>query len=157
MRVLYFVMCSLFWASTAIAQTGVSFTTVVTNPNSPVDVQADQLEVDQETGKAVFTGNVRATQEKMQLGAARIEIDYDEDERKLRGMVASGSVLFVSPNEEAEAENAVYDPEAGTLEMWGSVLVLQGGTAISGERLRINLTTGQAEIIGKVRTVFGSD
>lgn len=157
MTLIRMITLGLFLATAATAQTGISFTTVVSDPNAPVDVKADQLDVDQETGKAIFTGNVRATQEKLFLSAARIEVDYDEEAKVVRSMVASGGVVFVSPNEEAESQNAIYFPEEGKLEMWGEVLVLQGTTAISGNRLKVNLNDGQAEMIGQVRTVFGAD
>lgn len=157
MTYIRFMIISLFMATAAAAQTGLNFTTVVSDPNSPVDVRADQLQVDQDTGKAVFSGNVRAVQELMRLGADRVEVDYNEAERRVEKMFAFGNVIFVSPNEEAESTNASYDPEGGFLEMWGEVLVIQGGTAISGDRLKVNLRTGKAEMIGSVRTVFGSE
>lgn len=154
------IKAALVWmmlAGAATAQTDIAFTAVVTDPNAPVDVKADSLSVDQATGLAVFVGNVIATQQEMRLAAERVTVDYDEDAKKVRELRAQGKVIFVSPNEEAESDFARYNPEERWIEMWGNVMVVQGGSIIAGERLRIGLATGDAQITGRVRSVFGAD
>jgi len=43
---------------------------------------------------------------------------------------------------------------AGTLTMRGDVLLTQGASAISADTMRVNLSTGAAQMDGRVRTIF---
>jgi lipopolysaccharide export system protein LptA len=63
-------------------------------------------------------------------------------------------VTFVTATEAAEAESADYNLTDGTLTLSGNVLLTQGPSALSSDRMTINLKTGTARMDGRVRTVF---
>ena len=46
------------------------------NSNAPVDVQADRLEVQDRSDRAIFAGNVHVTQAELQLNTARLTVAY---------------------------------------------------------------------------------
>ena len=54
----------------------------------------------------------------------------------------------------AEAREAVYTVAAGIVEMTGDVLLTQGASALSGQRLVLDLKAGTGVMEGRVSTTF---
>lgn len=148
-----FALLSLL-ASPVIAQTNINLGGVQADTSAPVEVTADNLLVDQDTGTATFSGNVLIGQGDLRLSAEKVDVIYNEGTGQISRLVAAGAITFVTATEAAEAENAVYDIEAGNLTLSGNVLLTQGPSAIGAERMVINLNTGSAEMSGRVRTVL---
>lgn len=144
-------------ASAAIAQgTQLAFGGIKADPSQPVEVTADNLEVDQATGQATFSGQVLVTQGEMKLSADKVRVIYDQEARKIARLDASGNVLLVSGPDAAESENAEYTVDSGTIVMTGNVLLNQGPSTIAGERMVVDLTTGAAQMSGRVRTLLNT-
>lgn len=124
----------------------------------PVEVTADRFSVANESGEAVFEGNVVVIQGPMRLAATKITVDYtnsaETGSNEIRQMTATGGVTFVNGADAAESASAVYSPEAGTLLMTGEVLLTQGPTVMSGEKLTVDLAAGTGIMEGRVRTTF---
>ncbi|MDR9426764.1 MAG: lipopolysaccharide transport periplasmic protein LptA [Salibaculum sp.] len=144
-------------ATGASAQTNLTLGAVNADPTAPVEITADSLEVDQDTGKASFSGNVEIGQGDLRLTAARVDVTYNDQTGAIDNLRASGGVTFVTPTEAAEAQRADYDIAGGTLVLEGQVLVTQGGSALSAERMRVDLRTGSARMDGQVRTILNPD
>ncbi len=138
----------------ATAQTNVAVGGLNADPDAPIEVTADALSVDQDTGEAVFEGNVVIGQGDLRIAAARVLVVYDETSGDIARLEAGGGVTFVTETEAAEAAEARYDLTTGTLVMTGSVLLTQGATAIAADRMEIDLENGTAAMSGNVRTVF---
>lgn len=122
--------------------------------NLPVQVEADELAVNQKDGTATFTGDVRISQGEMLLSAPLVLVVYAEGSKKIVRLKASGGVTVVNGPDAAEAQNADYDIDAGTVLLTGKVLVTQGQNVLTGERIVINLDTGTAQAGGRVRTTL---
>lgn len=121
----------------------------------PVEVTADNLSVDQATGKAVFSGNVLVGQGTMRLAADTVAVQYDSaDARRITGLVATGHVTLAAGNDAAEAAQADYDVASGNVVLTGNVLLTQGQNVMAGERVVVNLATGTANVSGRVRSVL---
>ncbi|MCA0941337.1 lipopolysaccharide transport periplasmic protein LptA [Yangia mangrovi] len=157
------LMIALFaWGGPAAAQgTQVAFGGMTQDTSAPVEVTADQLEVNQTDGTALYTGNVVIGQGEMRLAAPRVLVVYaegqDGGQGRIQRMEATGGVTLVSGEEAAEAERADYDIDAGTVVMTGNVLLTQGGNALTSERMVVNLTSGTAQMAGRVKTVINQD
>lgn len=136
------------------AQTGVNFGTITADPDAPVEVSAGEMVVDQDSGQVTLTGDVRIAQGDLRLAAARVRLRYDAD-GSITAISASGGVTMTTPTEAAEAASADYDLTASTLVMQGDVLITQGLSTISAETMRVDLTTGNATLSGRVQTIFG--
>ena len=136
------------------AQTNIALGGVTVDSTAAVEVTADSLAVDQETGTAVFTGNVIIGQGDLKLSAATVEVVYTEATGDIARLIAAGGVTFVTATDAAEAQNADYDLTGGTLTLSGDVLLTQGQSAISAERMVINISDGTAVMEGRVRTVL---
>lgn len=144
----------LICATTLAAQTNINLGGISADPTAPVEISADSLSVDQDSGTAVFDGNVLIGQGELRLSASRVEVVYAEETGQIARLKAYGSVTFVTASEAAEASQADYDLTNGILILTGEVLLTQGASAISAERMQVNLDTGNAELSGRVRTVF---
>ncbi len=148
-------MCvALVLAAPAFAQTNINLGTINADPTEPVEITADNLNVEQSTGIAIFEGNVVIGQGEMRLSASRVQVIYDEDSGDITNLSASGGVTFVTPTEAAESDSADYDLDAGTLVLLGDVLLTQGASTIASDRMRVDLSDGSAQMDGRVRTIF---
>lgn len=139
----------------AVAQGAqVAFGNMQENSNLPVEVTSDNLDVDQEDGTAVFTGNVKIGQGTMRLSAPRVLVVYKEDQSGIKTLQATGGVTLVSGQDAAEATRADYNIETGMIEMRGDVLLLQGANALSAETMYVDTRAGTARMTGRVKTVL---
>lgn len=145
---------ALLLAAPLAAQTNIDLGGITTNPNAPVEVAADSLSVDQETGTAIFEGNVVIGQGDLRIGASRAQVVYDGATGNIASFEASGGVTFTTATEAAEAQNANYDLINGKLVLTGDVILTQGPSALSADRMTIDVKTGNAQMEGRVRTVF---
>jgi len=124
------------------------------DPRAPVEVTADSLTVDQNTKSAVFTGNVVIGQGTMRISAGQVRVIYDNGSGDIGQLLASGGVTFVTETEAAEAAEADYNLTTGLLTLSGNVLLTQGASALSADRMIVNLRDGTAQMLGQVKTVF---
>jgi len=138
----------------AAAQTAINLTGLQQDTSLPVQVEADSLAVDQASGVATFTGNVRVTQGGMTITASEARVEYLPGGTGIDKLLLKGRVLFASPTEAAEADEAVYTIASGEVVMTGDVLLTQGSSTISGNRLVYNLDAGTGSMEGRVQTVF---
>lgn len=140
--------------SAAAQGANVGFGTMQADPDAPVEVTADQLDVSQVDGAAVFTGNVVVGQGEMRLTAPEVRIIYAEESGEVARMEATGGVTLVSGAEAAESDRADYDVGSGIIVMTGNVLLTQGRNALASERMEVDLTANTARMTGRVQTVL---
>lgn len=145
---------ALLGSTTALAQTNLNLGGINADPTAPVEITADTLTVDQDSGTAIFEGNVVLGQGELRLSAGRVQVIYSGTSGDISRLSASGGVTFVTNTEAAEAARAEYDLDAGTLTLTGDVLLTQGPSAISADTMRIDLTSGAAQMEGRVRTIL---
>ena len=138
----------------AFAQTNVALGGIAVDTSAAIEVTADSLSVDQDTGTAIFTGNVIIGQGDLRLTAGRVEVVYGVEDSEIARLIATGGVTFVTADEAAEAQQADYDIKSGLLTLTGEVLLTQGASAIAAGRMIINVADGTATMDGRVRTVL---
>ena len=128
------------------------------DPDAPVEVTADELSIDQTTGVAVFEGNVLVVQADIRMTAELVTVLYSRDESGgatgVSEVQATGGVTIVTPTDAAESTEAIYAVNTGFVTMTGDVLLTQAQTALSGEKLTLDLNAGTGRMEGRVRTVF---
>lgn len=157
-KIAYLIIAlQLFAAGGAWAQTNITLGAINADPTAPLDIVADSLAVDQESGRAVFSGNVLIGQGDLRLSAGEVRVLYNDATGDVDNLSMRGGVTFVTATEAAESQSADYDLQSGTLELVGDVLLTQGNSAISAERMRINLEDGSAVMDGRVRTILNQD
>jgi lipopolysaccharide export system protein LptA len=146
----------LFCLPFAVSAQGTNITLggINAQPDAPVEISADNLNIDQDSGRAVFSGNVVIGQGDLRLAAGTVQVTYSDEQGKISALNASGGVTFVTESEQAEAASAVYDLDGEQLTLSGNVLLTQGASALTADKMTINLSTGNARMEGRVRTVF---
>lgn len=132
----------------------VAFGEMQQDRDRPVEVSSDSLSVNQSDNSAVFTGEVVIAQGAMRLSAPRVRVVYLADRSGIEALEATGGVTLVSGEDAAEAENADYSVNTGIIELRGDVLLVSGGTTITGDTVRIDTAAGAAQVSGRVKTVL---
>lgn len=119
--------------------------------NSPLDVTSERLEVDQQSGHAVFIGNVKAVRGAVTLTAAQADVSYGTSKNSdIDTVVATGNVVIIREGgDTAKGDKAVYTPASGKLVMTGGTVTLtRAGHTVQGSRLDYDTIAGQAVMQG---------
>ena len=134
-------LCLLPWAS-ALAQE--------TSTEPPIEIEADMLEVDRDSGVATFSGSVHARQESFRLNANKLQVFYGEDSQgvaEITKLEASGDVFIDGASgQSAYAQWARFDVAEERITLGDKVQLLQGENIIEGGETIIDLTTGEARM-----------
>ncbi|MDT8343547.1 MAG: lipopolysaccharide transport periplasmic protein LptA [Thermohalobaculum sp.] len=153
----------LLLAGGAGAQTASPFGGFKHDSKAPIEITSDSLEVQQVNNLAIFAGEVVAGQGTLRLTADRVAVTYTQEKSDsqtgaIRHMRADGNVFLSNGAETATGSWAEYDIETGMVRMGGDVVLTQGGNAISGQSLVIDMNQGtgriEAQGQGRVKSVF---
>lgn len=153
-RLGFLVLTLTLAAASAGAQQKIAFGDLDQDTTQPVQVTADQLAVNNADGTAVFSGNVIVVQGEMKLAASEVKVTYGTEKNDIESLVASGGVTVTNLGDAAEAQEAVYTIDSGVIELAGDVLLTQGGSAMAGQKLTINLKDGTGVMEGRVTSTF---
>ena len=131
------------------------------NSSLPLEIKSEELNIEQNTGKATFSGSVMATQGNLILTAVTIVVEYalknSRMTSEMKKLTANKDVTIVSDTQSAVANKVVYDIISENIIMTGDVILKEGLSATSGDRLTINLKTGSRRMEGNVRTLILSE
>lgn len=155
LKMLCLVMGLITLPGLAAAQgTQVAFGNVQQDSKLPVEVTADKLDVNQNDGTAIFSGNVLIGQGEMRLSAPRVLVVYLKDQSGIERLQATGGVTLVSGEDAAESRQADYNVQTGMIEMEGDVLLVQGRSALTADKMFVDTVAGTARMNGRVKTVL---
>ena len=152
----------------ASAVQGSVFGTFKTDPNAPIDVEADTLDVHDQAKQAVFRGKVKSQQGDFIVRTIEMTVFYtgqtgfglpssgDEAAGKggsqLTRVEARQKVLIVSKDgQTATGDWANFDVKANTVLMGDHVVVSRGKDVAEGPRLKIDLTTRHVPVRAGIR------
>jgi lipopolysaccharide transport protein LptA len=140
--------------------------------NAPMEVEAATLELLDASGKAVFTGNVKARQGDLLLRTAELTAFSSgqtgfglasaaeeavpkakgQDKAEIVRLEARRSVIMESNDQNATAKWADFNVKANTALLGGGVIVTRATDdplkpdVVKGERLKVDLTTGISQV-----------
>jgi lipopolysaccharide export system protein LptA len=114
--------------------------------SAPIDVDAARIEIQDAANQAVFSGDVVIRQGKLTLYADSVKVLYTRKsgDPQMQRLDARGNVRLVSPTEKASANVGIYDVDGRIITLTGNVTLDRGGSKLKGERLVLNLVTGQS-------------
>lgn len=148
--------------------------------NGPIDITADNGTLVNSTCEATWSGAAEALQGNSRLRANVIKAflkkkapgaaaqgaggganpsDCGATER----IEADGNVFYVTPDQVARGDHAVYSADADQIVMTGNVIVVQGKNVVRGDKMTIHVATREVTIDsaahgrgapGRVRGVF---
>ena len=151
---------------------GDSFTSLASEPGGTTDIESNELVVYEAKGQATFRGDVIAVRGAHEIRAALLEVAFRNGGAAAKpGAAASttgdisrikatGRVVVKAPDQQVSTSDwLIYDAAAETITIGGNVVLTQGKNVIKGEKLVVDLKTGQshfelgetAEVAGKKR------
>ena len=175
------VAAALLAAAPAFAQKGGGALLPGGNSKAPINVTADKLEYFSKEQKAVYTGGVVAKQGETTLRSSVLSIFFsreakDKDAAKdpakdggkespgealpdasgsqVSRMEAEGPVTITSQDQVGTGDRGWYERAENKVYLIGNVSLSQGPNIAKGEKLVYDLTTGQAQILGRVSSLF---
>ena len=119
---------------------------------APIDVDAARIEIQDNANQAVFSGDVVIRQGRMTLNADTVKILYTrkgDASPEMQRLDARGNVRLITPSEKATGNIGIYDVPAKIITLVGNVTLDRAGTKLRGERLVINLVSGQTSFDGR--------
>ncbi len=66
--------------------------------------------------------------------------------QQIRRVEAKGNVIVVQKDQTATGESGIFDMRANTVTLVGSVVISQGQNVVKGDRLTVDMTTGDARV-----------
>jgi lipopolysaccharide export system protein LptA len=146
--------------------------------DEPIEIVSDALEVIQAEHRAIFTGNVIATQGKVHMKADKMVVFYRDENKPgeapeapaatapevapapakeeagaigkgIYRIESEGNVFFSSPTETAQGDKSIYKVDDDTINLMGNVLLTRGGNVLKGTTLVYNLETGRSLLTGQ--------
>lgn len=147
------------------------------DPDAPIDITSDELEVLQSSCQQIWRGNAEVLQGVARLRADTLNVFLQKKgtERPTAGgpaqtkcgdaerLEAVGNVYYVTGDRRVRGDKADYDVPGKTIVITGDVIAAQGPNVLRGRRLVVNTATGQAQMQsdvkgrtkpGRVRGVF---
>ncbi|MER2604481.1 MAG: LptA/OstA family protein [Siculibacillus sp.] len=133
------------------------------NGKDPIQIEADSLEVLDKDRNAVFTGNVSVLQKDTVLKTQRLRVYYEGkgaaglaqtsggDSQSIRRFEADGRVLINQKDQTVTGEKGWFDMRSQTAQITGKVVLTQGKNVARGDRLSIDLKSGQYKLDGTGR------
>lgn len=125
------------------------------NQDEPIQIEASELQVEDQTNSATFTGDVVVSQGETQLKTQKLRVFYDGSatgsvQQKISRLEAAGRVHISSKDQTATGDQASFDMNRQVMVMTGDEVVLsQGPNVVVGNRLTVNLKTGKADLQAK--------
>lgn len=140
----------------------------LSSDSGPTDIEADRLDVDEAKGLAVFRGKVLAHRGDQEISAGTLEVGFNPaaaggaatpQSSQLTRMVAKGRVSVKAPNGQvATSDHLLYETTTELITLTGNVVVARGENVVKGDKLVIDLKTGQSRFITADQEVAdGSD
>ena len=132
----------------------------------PINIDAAKLDYFDKEQKLVYTGNVVATQGDGKLKASVLVLYLTPKEgagdqpgapspsSQLRRMEASGPVTIVSKDQIGTGDSGIYEKSENKVYLIGNVTLTQGPNVTKGDKLVYDLTTKQAVVTGRVKSMF---
>jgi lipopolysaccharide export system protein LptA len=131
----------------------------------PVNIDAAKLDYFDTEQKLVYTGNVVATQGQSKMEATTLVIyltpkdaaapaGAPSSSSQVRRMEAAGPVTVISKDQIGTGDSGIYEKSENKVYLIGNVTLTQGPNVTKGDKLIYDLTTKQAAVTGRVRSMF---
>ncbi|MFO1172321.1 MAG: LPS export ABC transporter periplasmic protein LptC [Hyphomicrobiaceae bacterium] len=128
-------------------------TSFTADSGGPMTIESDSLEVNDAKGSALFSGDVIANRGGQQIKAKSIAVSYvasgtgalPEGQDNIRRIVADGNVVVSAPDDQVVTGDKLdYDAKTSIITISGNVTTTKGKNVIKGDKLVVNLETGES-------------
>ena len=124
--------------------------------DKPIQIESDRLEVRENDGIAIFTGNVAVVQGPTLLRSGKMTVYYNKEggsattgSADIDRLVVEGKVYVRSASQVATADTGSFDMRSEVLVLTGKEVVLtEGDNVIVGCKLTVQMASGLAHLEG---------
>ena len=104
-----------------------------------IKIISDKLEIIREEHISIFSGNVYAVEDNLEIWSEKLIITSSKDENEVKEINAQGNVKIVREELSINGEKARYDPIQNKLFVFGKVEVLQNQSIILCDKIIVDL------------------
>lgn len=130
-----------------------------TDPDAPIEIEADQLDIFDKKKIAIFKGSVIATQGETTLQTSALTIHYagggSGTAQSITRLEANGGVTVSQKDQKAIGDRAFVDMTKEEITLAGDVVLTQGGNVLRGSKLFIDMKTGAARLASSATQTSG--
>jgi lipopolysaccharide export system protein LptA len=138
------------------------------NRDKPLKISSASLEVRDKDKVATFSGDVHLVQGDTTLRSKTLMVFYDDEadaksdaqkppkpaagadaapiSQQIRRVEAKGGVLVTQKDQTATGDSGIFDMQANTVTLLGSVVISQGQNVVRGDRLTVDLNSGVSRV-----------
>jgi lipopolysaccharide export system protein LptA len=137
----------------ALALSGIFFI-FIAFPVLAYDIDADHLEVFNREGRAVFTGNVKVSDEHGEISANRMEVYYVIAGDTIKHIEAYGQVEIIRENIVGRGQRAQYDVRADTVVLDGEAFLEDPRGKFFADTIWLDLSAEKLRMHGNIEGVL---
>lgn len=119
-----------------------------TDPDQPINIQADKAMIDDPNGVAIYTGNVIVTQGSIRINAEKLTLNYTQKQDLEKAVAEGDPARFKQtpdgekPDIHAKAKRMEYYAGQDMLQLTKEAVIWQGGDSFTGERITYDTRKG---------------
>ena len=138
---------------------GAALAQIDSQSKSPIDITADQAEVNNTQCTAIWRGAAEAVQDSNRLRADTLVVYSRAKPAGANGQTgcggvdrieANGHVYYVTPTQNARGDRAIYTQATDEIVITGDVIVVQGQDVARGDKLTLKVSTKEATMVSTV-------
>ena len=116
------------------------FILFVTSANAEqIKIISDELEVIRSENISIFSGNVYALRDNLEIWSKELIITSSKDKNEIKEIKAHGNVKIIRKELSINGDKARYDPIQNKLFVFGEVEVLQNQSIITCDKIIVDL------------------
>jgi len=124
-------------------------------PETGVTIHSNTLQIQEKKGDIRFEGEVEVHMEGIVMSCDLLTVHADSaDPSRILSGEATGNVILTKGSDTVQAREAVFNLEAGKVELTGSPRLTREETTIEAERIVYSIDEGKASFAGPVRALF---
>ena len=124
-------------------------------PDKGVTIRSNSLQIQEKKGDIRFEGDVEVRMDMIVLSCDLLTVHADDaDPSRIVSGMATGNVIMTRGSDRVEAREAMFDLEAGKVELTGVPRLTREETTIQAEKIVYSIEEGTASFQGPVRALF---
>ena len=144
----------ILFGATALCASSVIFVPIAValpeDADQPIHIRADNAEIDQQQGLAIYRGDVRVEQGTLRVTADEMTVEYVD--QKVVRVTAKGNPAHYRQQIKAGQEQVIahssviiYFTQEERLDLMGDALLIQGGSEITGDLIKYDIVAGKVD------------
>lgn len=158
MKFIFFCSCVVLLLAPSVAFASPD---LARRDRGPVEVTADQLEVNDQAQFLVFSGNAVAVQDDVTIHGDRLTVKYTGERRDIQQVIAEGAVRIIQGTRVATGAKAVLYHMEERIVLTGSPRISDGDNFVEGQEITIYLNDKRSVVTGgpegRVNAVFSPE